>query len=183
VARHRPRIVALVASRLAARLAMGVDHDDVYQETILRALDASGKLEWRGPDSFLRWIGGIVDNVILELARRRARERKVELQGDWPAEDATPSRAALREERFERLKASLAGLSADHRQVVLLTRIRGLSFEEAARAMSRTPDAVKQLLYRALRELKERFGDTESLHLPACRLDASPDVEDGEGKP
>jgi len=49
-------------------------------------------------------------------------------------------------------------------------RVEGLEFEEAGRRMGRSPDAVKQLLYRALKKLRESFGDTESLHLPERSL-------------
>ena len=75
-----------------------------------------------------------------------------------------------REERFERLEASLEKLSVDHREVILLTRVEGLTFAETAARMGRSPDAVKQLLYRALRELRSTFGETASLHLPDRRL-------------
>ncbi|MBI4601615.1 MAG: RNA polymerase sigma factor [Planctomycetes bacterium] len=182
VARHRGRIRALVASRLEAWLALGADADDVYQETLLRALKSIARLEWRGEGSFLRWLGGIADNVILELSRKRARERQVALDGldvRVPAADASPSRALRREERLERLEGSLASLSPDHRRVIVLTRIEGLTFEEAAQRMGRSADAVKQLLYRALKELKEAFGDTESLHLPDRGLPGAEGGSDG----
>ena len=35
--------------------------------------------------------------------------------------------------------------------------------------MNRTPNAVMKLLTRALKNLKDSFGDTESLHLPSER--------------
>jgi len=52
----------------------------------------------------------------------------------------------------------------------MLVRIEGLQIKEAAERMNRTPKAVAHLLARALKQLKERFGDTESLHLPPRRL-------------
>ncbi len=54
----------------------------------------------------------------------------------------------------------------DHREVIQLARIEKLPFREIAARMHRSPGAVKLLLLRALRELKQRFGETESLHLP-----------------
>ncbi len=75
-----------------------------------------------------------------------------------------------REERFERLEKALDGLSRDHREVIHLCRIEGLPFQEAARRMNRSADAVKMLLSRALEELKGKFGDTQSLHLPDRKL-------------
>jgi RNA polymerase sigma-70 factor (ECF subfamily) len=187
VARDRDRLRALVLSRLEKRLALDVDPDDVYQETILRALENAAKLEWRGEGSFLRWLGGIVENVILELARKRARQKGVSLDADLPGRAVSASRAARREDRFDRLEQSLENLSPDHRQVILLVRIRGLSFDEAGRCMGRSSGAVKKLLYRALHELKDSFGDTESLGLPERGLDeaslrspSAPQREEGE---
>ncbi len=166
VLKNGDRIRALVASRLNAHLVLGVDADDVYQETLLRAFQSIKKFAWQGEDSLLRWMGGIAENVILELARRRARERTTSFEAHLPAQVVTASRATRRAERFERLEDSLEKLSPEHREVILLTRIQGLTFEAVAQKMGRSPDAVKQLFYRALKQLKSTFGDTESLHLP-----------------
>ena len=68
VSRTRPRLRALLASRLAARVVLGVDVEDVYQETVLRVFKSLSKFEWRGEDSFVRWAGGIAEHVILDLA-------------------------------------------------------------------------------------------------------------------
>ena len=53
----------------------------------------------------------------------------------------------------------------------LLARIEGLSLAEVAERMNRSQGAVAQLLWRALRALRDRFGDTESFHLPERRLE------------
>ena len=95
VARDRARLRALVVSRLGARLALDVDPDDVYQETILRALKNAARLEWRGEGSFLRLLGGIVEHVILELARERAREKRVSLEIDLPGRPEGEDQARL----------------------------------------------------------------------------------------
>jgi len=50
-------------------------------------------------------------------------------------------------------------------------RIKGLKITEAAHRMGRTSSAVTHLLMRALKKLKESFGDTESLNLPPMRFD------------
>ena len=176
VTQERGRIRALVASRLSAHIALEVDSDDVYQETVLRAFKSIETLEWRGEDTFLPWIGGIAENVILELARKRARERKTTLEQDIPADVISPSRTMRREERFQRLEDCLDNLTPEHRRVIFLTRIEGLTFQKAAKRMGRSPDAIKQLLYRALKQLKSTFGDTESFHLTDRTLN------DGEGE-
>jgi hypothetical protein len=44
-----------------------------------------------------------------------------------------------------------------------------------------TPNAVSQRLWRALRKLREEFGDTESFHLPQRRLGGR-EVDDGRAE-
>jgi len=75
-----------------------------------------------------------------------------------------------RAERFDRLREALQALPPDYRQAILLVRLDGLRVKEAAMRMQRTPKAVTHLLARGLRMLKQGFGDTESLGLPAERL-------------
>lgn len=75
-----------------------------------------------------------------------------------------------RHERFDRLEAAVKKLTPEYRQVVLLSRIEGLSAKEIADRMNRSPNAVRHLIVRALRELRAHFGDTESLHLPDRRF-------------
>ena len=160
------RVRALIASRLKAREMVTVEVDDVLQEALLRSYRAIGGFEWQGEDSFLRWVGGIIDNVIREISRRGARKPVFRLEHDVSDEPVSPSRAMRREERLDRLHGALNDLVPEYREVIVLSRIEGRSFDEIAERMGRSPNAVKQLLWRALKKLKESFGDTESLNLP-----------------
>ena len=72
------------------------------------------------------------------------------------------------------------GLSDDHRQVIILARIEGLKMSEIAERMNRSPGAVRILLFRAMQELKKKFGNTESLHLPERSLEQK---ENGDARP
>ena len=56
-------------------------------------------------------------------------------------------------------------LSPDHRTVLRLSRMEGLSIKEIADQMDRSESAVKNLLQRAIKQLRQSFGDTESLNL------------------
>jgi RNA polymerase sigma-70 factor (ECF subfamily) len=92
---------------------------------------------------------------------------------------APPSRAMRRQERRERLQGSLRKLSPDHRMVLELSRTEGLSIREIADRMGRTESAVKNLLLRATRRLRESFGDTESLGLDSGSS-RDTEVDDGQ---
>ena len=74
---------------------------------------------------------------------------------------------------------ALRTLSTDHQTVLELSRMEGLSIREIAERMDRSESAVKNLLLRATRKLRESFGETASLGLD----DESPqDKEVGDGQ-
>ena len=50
--------------------------------------------------------------------------------------------------------------------MIILARIERLRIKQIAARMDRSEDATKHLVVRAIRKLKESFGDTESFHLP-----------------
>ena len=95
---------------------------------------------------------------------------QIQLSQDITSDDNSPSVILRRNERFDRLEKALANLSKDHGEVLRLARIEGLKVKEIAARMKRSPDAVWKLLARATLQLKESFGDTESLHLPDRRF-------------
>jgi RNA polymerase sigma factor (sigma-70 family) len=71
-----------------------------------------------------------------------------------------------RSDRFDRLEKALEGLSPEHREVILLSRIKGLRVKEIAERMQRSSNAVSLLLARALKKMRSSLGETESLGLP-----------------
>ncbi len=169
--RYRPRLEALIRLRLGADLGAKVEVDDISQETLLRAFTSMDTLRADNDRSFFAWLAGIAHNVVLTLARHHTRRPVVPYDDDQTADDPSPSRGAQRSERFDRLQKALDSLTPDHREVILLARIEGLPTEDVAKRMGRSQSAVGQLLWRALKKLRERFGDTRSFHLPNKRLE------------
>ena len=171
----RPRLKAIVSEILGERLKRGDGVDDVLQETFARACEAIANFEWRDEDSFLRWLSVVARNVILEAARRDRTTRGPLSERDRSSGDLSQSRQLRRQERFDRLQEAINSLSPIHREVILLARIEKLPLKKVASRLGRSHDAVRQLLRRALGELKASFGDTESLGLPPRRF------EEGQG--
>jgi RNA polymerase sigma-70 factor (ECF subfamily) len=167
----RDPLRAAVGQRMGARLRKTLEVDDVLQETYVRALQAFSGIRWQGLAGFQRWLAAIAEHLIIDSARREKRYPKLELPQHLPGEGVSQSKHLRRDERFQRLKASLSKLSEDHREVILLSRIEGLKTEEVARRMNRSVTAVRNLLLRALKELKSSFGETESLSLPERSLE------------
>ena len=166
----RETLLSRIRLKMGSALRDKMDPEDVLQETQLRALRSIGKFRWQGDESFRMWLEGIAANIILHSAKTHSRRRELQISRDPPAPGVSPSHHERQNERFDRLKESMNNLSPDHRTVIQLSRIEGLKVREIAERMGRSPSAVKNLLFKAMRKLKESFGDTESLSLPDRRL-------------
>ncbi len=169
----RDRVDNFVRLRVGAHLRKKVEIDDVVQQTFANAFTSIEQFRGKDGETFLRWLRGIAERVILELARYHRREQILYMDHDEVApNDVSPSRSLRRSERFERLKEALDSLSPDYRDVVVMARLKGLRIDEIARRMNRSPNAVAHLLSRALVKLRKAFGETESFGLPARRLES-----------
>ena len=71
---------------------------------------------------------------------------------------ATPSKELMGKEELERFETAFARMPEHQQQVILLSRVVGLSHKEIAETMERTESSTRNLLYRALAELAEMMG-------------------------
>lgn len=171
VRQFRGPLAAFVRTRLSKRLRKVIDVDDIVQDTFARAFQRLDRIQWQGEKAFSSWLCGIALNVVRESSRHYLKVDVESQNQEYAGSAATPSRHQRRDERFERLKTALNSLSEDHRQVITLSRIHGLPTKDVADRMNRSVEATYQLLWRATKQLKEVFGDTESLRLPARSIE------------
>ncbi len=153
VQRHRD-----VVFRVAARVAGRDDAEDVAQDAFLRAFHRLGS--FRGESPFRAWLLQITHNTALNAATRR-RPEPVESAAELAAE-STPGRAELqpvstleRRERRERLERKLRDMRFEHRAVLVLRDVEGLSYDEIAEVTGSPLGSVKGRLSRARGELIE----------------------------
>ena len=125
--------------------------------------------EYRGESSFKHWLFRRAENKIRDRVRFWQREKRdsgreepIAAPRDDRAERefveqfanfCTPSRHATTREQLESIEAAFASLPEDYREVILLSRVVGLSHAEVANEMGRTPVATRTLLSRALARL------------------------------
>ncbi|MFK7742141.1 MAG: RNA polymerase sigma factor [Planctomycetota bacterium] len=171
VAPVRPRLLAVIHLRLPPPAKRRLEPDDVLQETLLAAVESLPTLEWQGERAFEGWLTTVARNRVRRTYQDRQCDSPLpEIEEPQSDEDATPVRLMRQEERFERLQSALAELTPSHREVVMLARIEGLRITEIASRIGKTPPATSMLLLRALRALRNAFGETESLSLPSRSL-------------
>jgi RNA polymerase sigma-70 factor (ECF subfamily) len=81
---------------------------------------------------------------------------EVELLGAYGS--LTPSRAAGAKEELARVESALQRLPEAQREVVLLSRIAGLSYQEIARQKGATEAAMRGMVARGLARLAGLLG-------------------------
>lgn len=129
--------------------------EDVVAETFHRALENLDRFEWRGVP-FSAWLYRIASNAI---AARYRREPTLGLDdvGELYDQGIGPEQALLVGERGLELRAAVARLPFDQKQVVILRYGQDLRNKEIAQIMGRSEGAIKQLLHRALNGLHRRL--------------------------
>jgi RNA polymerase sigma-70 factor (ECF subfamily) len=158
---------AIVAryQRRVYRVAYGLvrsheDADDLAQETFVRAWQALDR--FRVGEPLFPWLARIVTNLAYSLFRRRKRrpetsiEPLVEAGMQWGVDDDPAAHAADRE-RAARLAEAFEELSEDHRAILVLRVVEGLSYEEIAGTLEIASGTVMSRLSRARAELRMRL--------------------------
>jgi len=139
---------------------------DATQEAFLRAFEAIRR--FRSEASFTTWLYRITTNTCLDLLRRRKRRPgSLRLVGEEDSEEpgvrdiaddsADPAGWAERAERQQLVELGLRRLSVEHRTVIVLCDINGLSYEEIAQVLQVPLGTVKSRLNRARMALKDEI--------------------------
>ncbi len=172
--RHRGRLHRLVSLRLDPRLAGRIDPSDVVQEVLAEASARLDDYLRRPPLPFYPWLRQIAVDRLIEQHRRHvqagqrsigrevAEQSAAELAEQLVGHEDTPSAAARRKETQERVRAALAALSEQEREVVVLRYLEQLSSREVAVVLGISEAAAKKRALRALQRLRESLQGEES---------------------
>ncbi len=139
---------------------------DATQEAFVRAFN--GLPNFRRDASFTTWLYRIATNVSLDQLRRRRRwlaEQSLtpDAEEEGPAPDPPdgqpgPNGRAETAERREIVHAALRRLSDDHRTIIVLFDLQGLSYEEVSEVLGVPLGTVKSRLNRARLSLKQQLA-------------------------
>lgn len=160
--------VAPSIHRFARRMCRNdADAQDVLQDALLSIAEHLDAFE--GRSSLSSWAFVLARSA---CTRRRRGAKNAPKEGDdalaaRPAEDAGPEEHAARAELAKDVAAALDALADDHREVLLLRDVEGLTAPETAAALGVSVDAVKSRLHRARAALRERLRPVLEAHAPA----------------
>jgi RNA polymerase sigma-70 factor, ECF subfamily len=163
LARYQDRLMAFIYSVVRDyHLA-----EDIFQETFLRVYrEARG---FRSGASFKTWLYTIAVNRCRDALRKSKRRPEVSLdfelasgETDRPrrlvdliaGREPGPRDQAGGREMEAILEGELSGLSEEHRQVIVLSRLNGLKYREIAEVLGIPSGTVRSRLHYALEHLR-----------------------------
>jgi RNA polymerase sigma-70 factor (ECF subfamily) len=156
------------------QLALGMTKDpddamDIAQETFVRVHKYLPS--FKGDSSFFTWTYRIATNLCLDAQRKKGRTERVDVidEGDEAEIEAAmdppshalagPQRQALNEELKGKLDEALAGLSENHRAILLLREVEGLSYEELAKVLDIRKGTVMSRLFHARLKMQNKLRE------------------------
>ncbi len=148
------------------------DAEDAMQEALLKTYRYVGSI--KQPEAFRTWLYRTVKNACLIGRRRRVDEPQRLLSLDDTLESADgrrrqldavdpgkgPHELAVNASLRQRLQAALSELPPQHRLIVFLREVEGLSTREVAGVVGISEANVKTRLHRARTFLRERLERT-----------------------
>lgn len=128
--------------------------EDVTAATFAKAIEELPRFEWRGVP-YSAWLYRVAANL---AARQQRRPASVHIDEHPPVDSLSPEMVVEDRERHAAVRAAVAELPEDQRQVVLLRFAGDLRNREIAEILGRSEGAVKLLTFRAMTTLRRRLG-------------------------
>lgn len=147
--------VAPSIHRFGLRMCRNVhDAEDVLQDTLVNV--AKHLADFEGRSSLSSWVFALTRSACTR--KRRGLKNQPPLSDDHLVEmqdhAPTPEAHAANQELAAALGRALDALPDEHREVILLRDVEGLSAQEAAEALEVSVDALKSRLHRAREGLR-----------------------------
>ena len=158
VDRHAPSLYRLAFSLVGN----AADAEDVLQETFAGAFRQLGKFQGRA--ALRTWLSQILVRQAARCRRSRRRAKMVSLDAlsetarELLKNGTLPPAGRESDLRLDVLTV-LDTLSPDHREVVVLRELHGMSYDEMADVLRVPRGTVESRLFRARQELKQRLKD------------------------
>jgi RNA polymerase sigma factor (sigma-70 family) len=129
--------------------------EDLVQNVFYRMLKY--RHTYTGEGEFRTWMYHLARNVLADHIKKNRHAAHHADVADYAEKIGGGPRAdegLQREQEVATLHRALGRLSADNREVLILSRFQELKYEEIARVLNTTEGAVKVRVHRAMNELK-----------------------------
>lgn len=161
------------------------DAADITQEVFLRAYRALDT--FRGDSGFSTWLYRITANLCVDLARKKKAAQTESLDDEETAAQVPETRGAHQPEQAlennelrRELDIALSMVSEEHRKIVILRDVAGMTYADIAAALSIEEGTVKSRLARARAALRKILIERGNISLPSASKRTERRREDAE---
>lgn len=172
-----PNLRAYIRLQCGPRLRAREASSDLVQEVCIAILRGLRSFSFRDEDGFRAWLFRVAEQRIIDRIRHERRdkrdiEREVELQERSVTDDVaglyrdlwSPSRILRSQEAVERIESAFDRIAPRYRQVIVMPRMVGLSFEAIGEELGVSPHYARTLLSRALAQLLRAIDEQDVSH-------------------
>ena len=140
------------------RTGLVADAEDLTARTFFQAMSNLHRYEVQGVP-FSAWLFRIAHNLVANWHRDSGRRRAAPLDGlgDVATDHDGPDDAAEAAEERRELQEAIRRLPADRQQLLILKFVELQSNEDIATVMGRSEGAIKALLHRTVRSLRDEL--------------------------
>ena len=153
-------IIYNIALRMAANQD---DAEDMTQEIMIKIFRSLGS--FKGNSKFSTWIYRVAVNTCLDELKKKKNKKHLSLDAEISGDDGenqieikddspSPEKLAEQNELRDMVAAAVKLLSDEHRAVIVLRDIRGMSYSEIAGILGCSDGTVKSRISRARAQLK-----------------------------
>lgn len=148
--RYSPRVYGYLFQRLNGNVE---EAEDLTADVFTKVYEKIDGFQPQGAP-LSAWVFRIAHNRLIDSLRRRPRQTSVALD-DAPEIASGPAFGQVDQHvAMEQIKAGLARLTPEQRQVIVLRFLEGKTLAETAAVVGRNEDAVKKLQARGLASLR-----------------------------
>lgn len=173
---HYAKLSEYVDHRIPRRIQNVVGADDIVQQTFVQVVRDVQCCTSRTEAAFFAWLKTIAENRVKDAIRYAESEKRgggrrrvqaqvlpdesslVDIVELLSAGSHTPSQSVARHEAIAAVHETIEALRPDYRQAVQLRLLQGISLEETASIMERSPRAVQGLIDRAREKMRAALG-------------------------
>jgi RNA polymerase sigma-70 factor (ECF subfamily) len=168
------RIRWMVRLRMGREIRSKLESMDLVQDVLIHALQGLEDFTYKNEGDFVRWLSKIVENTFRDnldrlYAAKRDIRKEVRLRSNRPTttnmsvgfagpiDATTPSVIMSQKEDLVKLEKAMDSLKPEYREVIVLTKIEGFSYNVIAGRLDKSSDAVRKLVSRAMTALVSAF--------------------------
>jgi len=171
------RVRWMVRLNMKKSLRTRLESMDIVQEVFIHAFRGLGDFTYTNDGDFVRWLtksaqNSLRDNIDKLHAAKRDIRKELHFSShhsttsggfrnvQYNLDATTPSVIVSKREDLVKLEKAMDSLKPEYKDIIVMSKIEGLSYKEIGNKLGKSPDAVRMLMPSAMAELTTVFMRT-----------------------